>query len=32
VVNRLNKLKGITKIHSQIVLTELKSQGKLVPI
>jgi DNA-binding Lrp family transcriptional regulator len=32
VVNRLNKLKGVTKIHSQIVLTELKSQGKLVPI
>jgi len=32
VVNRLNKLKGVTKIHSQIVLVELKSQGKRVPI
>jgi DNA-binding Lrp family transcriptional regulator len=32
VVNRLNKLKGVTKIYSQIVLSELKSLGARVPL
>lgn len=32
IVNKINKLKGITKIHSQIVLSELKFKGKMVPI
>ncbi|CDM22700.1 Transcriptional regulator, AsnC family [Castellaniella defragrans 65Phen] len=32
VVNRLNKLKGVTKIYSQIVLDELKSLGARVPL
>lgn len=32
IVNKINKLKGITKIHSQIVLSELKFTGKTVPL
>lgn len=32
IVNKINKLKGISKIHSQIVLSELKFTGKTVPI
>ena len=32
VVNRLNKLRGVTKIHSQIMLSELKSPGARVPL
>jgi DNA-binding Lrp family transcriptional regulator len=32
IVNRLNKLKGVTKIYSQIVLSELKSLGARVPL
>jgi len=32
VVNRLNKLKGVTRIYSQIVLSELKSLGARVPL
>lgn len=32
IVNRLNKLRGVTRIHSQIVLDKLKSRGKFVPI
>ena len=32
VVNRLNKLRGVTKIHSQIMLSELKSPGTRIPV
>lgn len=32
VVNRLNKLKGVTKIYSQIVLSELKPLSARVPL
>lgn len=32
IVNRLNKLKGVTKIYSQIVLSELKSLSMQVPL
>ncbi|CAM5784493.1 Lrp/AsnC family transcriptional regulator [Castellaniella caeni] len=32
IVNRLNKLRGVTRIHSQIVLDKLKSKGKFIPI
>ncbi|MFC4298917.1 Lrp/AsnC family transcriptional regulator [Castellaniella hirudinis] len=32
IVNRLNKLKGVTKIYSQIVLSELKSLNMRVPL
>lgn len=32
VVNRLSKLKGVTKIHSQIVLDRLKSRNRFLPL
>lgn len=32
IVNRLNKLRGVTRIHSQIVLDKLKSRGNFVPL
>ncbi len=32
ITNKLNRIKGIVKIHSQIVLNKMKSQSKFLPL